>query len=82
MAQKQAEILTPWEQVTEEGETSRWPLVTSEFAFARWSDITGQDSANIPPAPNLVSILAEADESVIAQVAADNRFYVVWEEYT
>lgn len=81
MALQQAEILTPWQEVTEEGETSRWPLVTGEFALARWSDITGQPAANLPSEPNLVSILAEADETVIAAIAADNRFWVLWEQY-
>lgn len=81
MVRKQVEILTPWHEEVDDGTTSRWPLVTSEFALAKWQDITGQDAANLLPNPNVVSILAEADETIIAQIAADNRFYVLWEEY-
>jgi len=82
MAQKQFEVLTPWQEVDDEGSLSRWPLVTSEFSLSRWSDITGQESANIPPEPNLVSILAEADETVLDVIEQDARFLILWEEYT
>ena len=81
MAQKRFEVLTPWvEEENEDGDISRWPLVTSEYHMARWQDITGQDAANIAPEPNLVSILAEADETVLDAIESDNRFLLLWEE--
>jgi hypothetical protein len=81
VATQRAEILTPWQEYTEEGLTYRAPLVTSEFSTRKYTDITGQDALNLIPAPNLVSVLIEADETVIAQVDADIRFFVLWEEY-
>ncbi len=82
MALVRAEILTPWEDVANEtGGVQRWPLVSSVFRLACWQDITGQPSANLLPNPNLFSILAVADETEIAAIKLDNRFFVVWEEY-
>lgn len=81
MAQKRFEVLTPWAEEVDEGGTFRYPLITSVFSLSKWQDITGQESANIPPEPNLVSLLAEADETVLDQIEADERFLVMWEEY-
>lgn len=81
MALQRAEILTPWLEVTDEGEISRWPLVTSEFALRSWTDITGQDAANLPPEPNLVALLVTADETVINAIKLDARFFVLNEDY-
>jgi hypothetical protein len=83
MASLRVEILTPWQEVVdEEGDISRWPLVTQEFSIQRWSDITGQDATRIVPSPNLLAILAEADETVIRLIEADDRFRVIWEDFT
>lgn len=87
MARQRAEVLTPWTEAfypdpeTGEVASDRFPLVTDEYTLAKWTDITGQPAANIVPQPNLVSILVEADETVIEQIAADSHFYVLWEEY-
>lgn len=82
MAHIQAEILTPWyEEVDpDDGTRMRWPLVTGVFMFRRWEDITGQNAANLPPLPNLVSLLVEADETVIESVKLDVRFLVEWRD--
>ena len=55
--------------------------MTSEFALRSWTDITGQDAANLPSEPNIMSLLATADETVISAIAADARFFVLNEEY-
>jgi hypothetical protein len=80
MATVRAEILTPWHEYTEEGTTFRSPLVSVEYQIRKYQDITGQPSENMLPDPNIFSALIECDETVLAAIALDTRFFVVTED--
>lgn len=80
MAQVRAEVLTPWSSVEDvEFGVVNVPLIAIEFSLSRFVDVTGQEQ--VPPNPNVTSALIECDETVLDNIATDDRFFVVWEEY-
>lgn len=77
VALRQVDILTPWQEEVVDGEIYRWPLVTGAYALAQWSDITAQPAANLPTQPNLLIIRTAAEDTILSQISADSRFWVI-----
>ena len=74
-----AEIITPWAGSGAEQDPNR-PRLFSDHVVSKWEDVTGQSSANIPPESNMYIVLAECEESVMAQIETDNAYQVLWSE--
>ena len=75
----QAEIITPWTGDGAEGNFNR-PKLADDYAITKWEDVTGQPSINFPLAQNAYVVLAVCEESVLAQIEADDTYYVLWSE--
>jgi hypothetical protein len=45
-------------------------------------DVTGQPRANIIPAPNLYTVEVVVTDPVMAQIALDANYQVLWQEAT
>lgn len=76
---QRALIVTPYTGTGQGGDAYR-PLVADAYPLARWQDVTGQQLAQIVPAPNAYSVEAEADTSTLDAIAADGRFGLIWRE--
>ena len=54
------------------------PAIGDDYALSKWEDVTGTPSASITPASNTYVIQAEAAESVLDSIEADNDYLVLW----
>lgn len=75
-----AQVLTGWAGDGLTTATAYKPIITNDYTIRKYTDVTGQDSANLPPDPNLYIIEVEADESVITAIEADNNYQVLFSE--
>jgi len=73
------QVMTAWTGTGTEEDSNR-PLVADTYAIQKWTDVTGQPAQNLQPDPNLYTIEAEAEESVVNAIEADNDYFVVWSE--
>lgn len=55
------------------------PLIWDAYGVA-YTDITGQTPAQLLPDPNAYTVEIICDEATLAQIEADNRFVVLWDE--
>jgi hypothetical protein len=78
MARVTAEIVGPWLEVHDGEDVTRIPRVSDEYSLYAWEDITFQEASQIPPSPNLVSIRADCDDSVVAGIRANPLYRVMW----
>ncbi len=77
-----AQILSPWGVDPNDGSNSA--LVVLAYPppqGASFTDVTGTPGQNIPPNPNLVVVqLDGSNDAHLAQIVADARFTVLWNE--
>jgi hypothetical protein len=70
-----AEICTPWVGDGLTIGTGFRPLLSEEYTVD-YRDTTGQ--ALLPPKPNLYVVYVDVEESELALIQADSRFYVLY----
>ena len=74
-----ARIITPWTGTGTGADPNR-PLVGDLYPLLKWTDVTGQPAAELLPDPNLYVIDAQLTSTVLANIGADSRFFVLWSE--
>ena len=74
-----AEVITPWIGVGNNDNPNR-PKLMNDYSLKKWEDVTEQPSANFPLTQNAYVILVECEESVLAEIKADDTYYVLWSE--
>ena len=70
---RRAQVLTPWAGSGTQGDPFR-PLLLDLFAVRTYEDVTGQASAHLPPAPNLMVAEIRCGDDIIAAISADPDF--------
>ena len=74
-----AHVVTPWSGSGTD--TARYqPQLAATYALVSWVDVTGQSAANIVPSPNLYTVEIVCSDAVLAQIAADATYSIVWSE--
>lgn len=73
------EIITPWIGAGTPADPNR-PQLAVDHAISKWEDVTGQPSANLQPAPNLLVVCAEMTDASLAAIEADQTYEVLWSE--
>lgn len=76
-----ARILTPWSGAGTTGDEFR-PQLAIDYQLASWTDVTGQASGNLPPAPNLLTVEVTSTQAVLDAIALDTRYAILWSETT
>lgn len=81
----QAEVVTGWAQVGEDGTTFNVPQIVQAlrdngFGWSRMQDTTEQSAENILPDPNLHTRFVVAEDDAITLLENDDRFEVLWSE--
>jgi hypothetical protein len=78
---KRAHVLTPWIGSGAVGNAYR-PQLARDYALASCLDATAQPASSILPLPNLHAVEIVCTDAVLAQIAADPHYHLIWSEPT
>ena len=75
-----SEIITPWSGAGEDTYNAYRPRLCDDHAILKYEDATGQPASSLPLSQNTYVVLVECEESVLAEIEADDTYYVLWSE--
>jgi hypothetical protein len=81
MTVKRAQVVTPWIGNGTALNANR-PQLARDYALQGWVDATAQPAAIIIPTPNLYTVEVVCADDVLAQIAADPNYQILWSEPT
>jgi hypothetical protein len=76
---KRAQVITPWMGSGTDTATFR-PQLAADYGLVSWVDVTGQPAASLVPSPNLYTVEIVCQDAILAQIAADANYSIVWSE--
>jgi hypothetical protein len=74
-----AHVVTPWTGNGTDAARYR-PQLAAAYALVSWVDVTGQPAPSIVPSPNLYTVEIVCSDAVLAQIAGDATYSIVWSE--
>jgi hypothetical protein len=76
---KRAQVVTPWTGSGSDAASYR-PQLAADYALVSWVDATGQPAANLVPNPNLYTVEIVCQDAVLALIAGNANYSIVWSE--